>query len=176
MNQIRLAAPLLGLGLILAACGGGAATTPPTTAPSAAPSVAPSAAPSEAPSEAPSDVASPAANGVSVNLADTSLGKVLVDGKGLTLYMFMADSAGKSACSGDCAANWPALIGATPTLGAGLDAGDFATITRDDGTTQISFYAQPLYTFAGDTAPGDTKGQGLGGKWYVLGADGKPIK
>ena len=64
-----------------------------------------------------------------------------------------------------------------PTLGAGLDAEDFASITRDDdGATQVTFYGQPLYYFAGDTAAGETKGQGLGGKWYVVDAEGKMIK
>ena len=128
------------------------------------------------------DAASPAASqassgGPAVSVAGTSLGDILVDGDGLTLYMFTADSGGKSACSGDCVANWPPLTGdAAPTLGAGLDAEDFATITRDDGAKQVTFYGMPLYTFAGDKAAGDVSGQGLAGKWYVLKADGTPVK
>ena len=115
--------------------------------------------------------------GATVNLADTSLGKVLVDGAGMTLYAFTADGGGKSACNGACAAKWPPLAGGSaPTLGAGLDAADFASITRDDGTAQATFYGLPLYHFAGDTAAGDLNGQGLGGKWYVVGADGKLVK
>jgi predicted lipoprotein with Yx(FWY)xxD motif len=65
---------------------------------------------------------------------------------------------------------------AAPTVGTGLDASDFTTITRDDGTKQIAFYGQPLYYFAADAAAGDVKGQGLNEKWYVIGADGKAIK
>jgi predicted lipoprotein with Yx(FWY)xxD motif len=79
--------------------------------------------------------------------------------------------------SGDCLANWPALLsdaGATP--GEGLDAEDFGTIARDDGGTQVTFYGMPLYDFAGDTAAGQTNGQGVGGKWFVVDAEGKMIQ
>jgi predicted lipoprotein with Yx(FWY)xxD motif len=104
---------------------------------------------------------------------------VLVGADGKTLYIFTpdADAAGKSVCNGECATAWPPLMGdAAPTVGTGLDASDFTTITRDDGTKQIAFYGQPLYYFAADAAAGDVKGQGLNEKWYVIGADGKAIK
>ena len=114
---------MLSAGLAACSSSGGA-----TTAPSAAPaSEAPaSQAPvSEAPAyEAPSESA--AAGGPAVNLGDTSLGSVLVDADGKTLYIFTADSGGKSACNGDCAAAWPPLLGdAAPTLGTarGANAG-----------------------------------------------------
>jgi predicted lipoprotein with Yx(FWY)xxD motif len=176
MRTRTVIAPLMGLTLILAACGssGGAATAAPTAAPvSEAPA-------SEAPpsaSAAASPSASAAAGGPAVNLGDTSLGSVLVDGAGKTLYIFTADSGGKSVCNGDCATSWPPLLGdAAPTLGTGLEAEDFTTITRDDGATQVAFYGMPLYYFAADAAAGDVKGQGLNDKWYVVGADGTPIK
>ena len=117
-----------------------------------------------------------AAGGPAVNLGSTSLGDILVDGKGMTLYMFTADSGGKSACAGDCLTNWPVLAGEGATPGAGLDAEDFASITRDDGSKQVTFYKMPLYYFAGDKAAGDVAGQGIGGKWYVLKADGTVVK
>ena len=178
MRTRTLAAPLLGLTFVLAACSssGGAATAAPSAAPaSEAPA---SAAPSESAAASPS--ASAAAGGaVTVNLATTSLGSVLTGADGKTLYIFTPDaaSAGKSVCNGDCAASWPPLLGdAAPTLGTGLDAEDFTTITRDDGATQIAFYGQPLYYFAADAAAGDVKGQGLNDKWYVVDAEGKAIK
>ena len=178
MRTRTLAAPLLGLTFVLAACSssGGAATAAPSAAPaSEAPA---SAAPSESAAASPS--ASAAAGGaVTVNLATTSLGSVLTGADGKTLYIFTPDaaSAGKSVCNGDCAAAWPPLLGdAAPTLGTGLDAEDFTTITRDDGATQIAFYGQPLYYFAADAAAGDVKGQGLNDKWYVVDAEGKAIK
>jgi predicted lipoprotein with Yx(FWY)xxD motif len=124
------------------------------------------------------EAASPAAEGgATVNVASTSLGDVLVDGSGLTLYIFTADGGGKSSCSGDCLVNWPALISdAAPTLGAGLDAASFGSITRDDGATQVTFFDMPLYYFAGDKAAGDVAGQGLAEKWYVVKADGTVVK
>jgi predicted lipoprotein with Yx(FWY)xxD motif len=163
MRIFRAAAPLLALGVVLAACSsGGGATASPSAAPSAAASPAASAS---------------AAAGASVALADTKLGKVLVDGAGKTLYVFSADSGDKSACSGNCAANWPPLVSdGAPSLGTGLDAEDFASITRDDGAKQVTFYGHPVYYFAGDKAAGDTNGEGVGGKWYVVGADGNAIK
>ena len=178
MRTRTMIAPLLGLSLVLAACsssGGGAATTAPSAAP---PSASPA---SEAPSAsaaAESPSASAAADST-VNLAETSLGSVLVGADGKTLYIFTPDAAatGKSVCNGECATAWPPLMGdAVPTVGTGLDAADFSTITRDDGSTQIAFFGQPLYYFAADAAAGEVKGQGLNDKWYVVGADGTPIK
>jgi predicted lipoprotein with Yx(FWY)xxD motif len=167
MRIIRAAAPLIALGMVLAACsssGGGATAAPTAAAPSPA---APSAA---APSAA--------AGGVTVNLADSTLGKILADGTGKTLYVFAPDAAaaGKSVCNGDCATNWPPLTSdAAPTLGTGLDAEDFTLVARDDGTQQVAFYGHPVYYFKGDTAPNQTNGQGVGGKWSVVGADGNAI-
>jgi predicted lipoprotein with Yx(FWY)xxD motif len=192
MRTLRVAAPLLGLSLILAACsgsGGGAtaaasaAASVEAASPAASESASAAASESAAasPSEAASASASAAASGpAKVDLATTSLGSVLVGGAdGKTLYIFTPDAAaaGKSVCNDKCAASWPPLLASgAPTLGTGLDAADFTTITRDDGTTQVAFYGQPLYYFAGDAAAGDVKGQGLNEKWYVVGADGKPIK
>lgn len=181
MRTRILAAPMLGLSLILAACGssGGGATTAPSAAPAteAPSSTAPA---SEAPSESAAASESPSAaagGGVTVNLTTNPLGSILTGADGKTLYIFTADSGGKSVCNGDCATAWPPLMGdSAPTLGTGLDTADFSTITRDDGTKQVAFYGMPLYYFAADTAAGDTKGQGLNDKWYVVGAEGTPIK
>lgn len=163
MRIVTIAGSLVGLSLLLAACGGGAATAAPTAPPVTA---------------APTTVAPTAAGAPAVNLGDTSLGKVVVDGAGLTLYVFTADSGTTSACNDACATSWPPVLAGTsaPTLGAGLDTEDFGTITRADGTSQLTFYGRPLYLFAGDTAPGDVKGQGLKDKWFVVDATGKQVK
>lgn len=176
MRMIRLVAPILGATIVLAACGSSGASTPaPTVAPTAAPTEAPAA---SAPAASAPAASAPAAGGPAIDLAETSLGTVLVDGAGMTLYIFTDDSGGTSTCTGDCLANWPALAGgAAPTLGAGLDAAAFGTTTRpDDGSAQVTFNGMPLYYFAGDTAAGDVNGQGLAEKWYVVGADGTPIR
>lgn len=158
-------ATLLGLAVFLAACGSSAATAAPATPAPATP------APVTAAPSAPA-----AGAGTEVNLGSTSLGDILVDGKGMTLYMFTADSGGTSACTGDCLGSWPVLAGDVATPGTGLDAADFGSITRDDGSKQVTFNGMPLYFFAGDKAAGDVNGQGVGGKWYVLKADGTVVK
>jgi predicted lipoprotein with Yx(FWY)xxD motif len=98
------------------------------------------------------------------SVADTAKGKILVDSKGMTLYTFDKDSAGKSVCNGPCATNWPPL-----SAGTGTASGDWTMITRDDGSKQWAFKGKPLYAFAKDTKPGDTTGDGfLNGAWHVV--------
>lgn len=104
-----------------------------------------------------------------------SLGNVVVDANGMTLYVFQKDTPGVSTCTGNCATNWPALTvtqGVTPTVTSDITA-TVGTITRPDGTIQVTLNNQPLYHFAKDAQPGDAKGQGIGSVWFVVGADGK---
>ena len=97
-------------------------------------------------------------------VADTSKGKALVDSKGMTLYIFDKDSTGKSACSGTCATNWPPLMAA----GDAKASGDWGVVTRDDGMKQWAYKGKPLYTWAKDTKPGDTTGDGVANNtWHV---------
>ena len=96
-------------------------------------------------------------------IADTAKGKAFVDAKGMTLYDFDKDSAGKSVCNGPCAANWPPLKATDAAAPTG-----WSKITREDGTMQWAYKDRPLYTFAKDTAPADTKGDGfLNGAWHI---------
>jgi len=97
-------------------------------------------------------------------VADTAKGKTLVDAAGMTLYTFVKDSDGKSACNGPCANNWPPL---KADAAAKADGG-YAVITRDDGIRQWSYKGRPLYTWVNDKKPGDTTGDGfLNGAWHV---------
>jgi predicted lipoprotein with Yx(FWY)xxD motif len=105
-----------------------------------------------------------------------TLGKILVNAQGMTLYVFGADTPGTSNCSGACLQNWPALTvaGGNPVAGSGV-SGKLGTITRSDGTVQVTRDGMPLYTFAFDKQPGDTNGQGLnefGGIWTAAAAAG----
>ena len=107
----------------------------------------------------------------------SSLGRILVDGKSHTLYLFEKDKRGRSACSGACAANWPPLLTkGAPKAGAAAKASLLGTIKRSDGTTQVTYNKHPLYTFAGDAGKrGATKGEGIdafGARWYVVAAKG----
>jgi predicted lipoprotein with Yx(FWY)xxD motif len=117
-----------------------------------------------------------AAGGSAISLATSSLGKIVVDAKGNTLYAFLKDTNGTSVCSDACAKAWPAAVAVgTPVAGTGITA-TLATVARSDGSMQLKLGQWPLYTFAGDSGPGQTNGQGTGTVWYVVGADGNPIK
>jgi predicted lipoprotein with Yx(FWY)xxD motif len=97
---------------------------------------------------------------------------VLTSGKGFTLYSFAPDTPTKSNCNGTCAQNWPPVTG--PATASGV-TGTFGTIKRADGSIQASFDGHPLYTFVGDTAPGQAKGNGLnaaGGVWHEITTSG----
>jgi predicted lipoprotein with Yx(FWY)xxD motif len=148
----------------LAACGSstdGAGSTPAPTPSSAAPA----------------PTGGGATSATMVATASTSLGTILVDGSGMTLYMYTKDTqgAGASTCEGECLAAWPALVG-MPGAGTGVDAGKLGSFTRADGTTQASYNGWPLYFWVQDKVPGDTTGQGVNNVWYVLDAQGEPIK
>ncbi|WP_220490939.1 hypothetical protein [Tessaracoccus sp. MC1627] len=108
-------------------------------------------------------------------MADTPLGTILVDGAGMTLYMFTNDTPNMSACEGQCLENWPPLLG-EPTEGAGVDDSKLGTMTRSDGEVQATYNGWPLYYWVGDTAPGDTTGQNVQGVWFVLDRDGEPVR
>ena len=88
-----------------------------------------------------------------VKTGTSALGRILVDGNSHTLYLFEKDKGGKSACSGDCAQNWPPLLTkGTPKAGAAAKASLLGTTKRPDGTTQVTYNKHPLYTFKGDQA------------------------
>ena len=97
---------------------------------------------------------------------------VLTSANGFTLYSFAPDTSTKSNCNGTCAQNWPPVTG--PTTASGV-TGTFGTIKRSDGSVQATFDGHPLYTFVGDTAPGQNKGNGLnvaGGLWHEITTSG----
>jgi predicted lipoprotein with Yx(FWY)xxD motif len=113
-----------------------------------------------------------------VRVAKTNLGKILVNSKGRTLYLFQADSGTTSACNDACATNWPPLTSATPKIGKGAKASLASTATRSDGKPQVIYNGHPLYTYSGDKKAGNTNGQGVnafGGLWYVLSPTGNEI-
>jgi len=132
--------------------------------------------PSASPSESASAAGAPAAPDATVVTGSSDLGTILVDGKGMTLYLFTKDTqgSGESVCEGECLAAWPPLLG-EPQAGEGTDQALLGTITRSDGTTQASYNGWPLYYWVKDTAPGDTTGQGVNDVWWVLDANGDAI-
>lgn len=131
---------------------------------------------------APAESAAPSSNNASsgtVDLAKSSLGSILVDSQGRTLYLWQADTGTKSTCTGPCASAWPPLAtNGKPTAGSGVKSSLLGTTNRSNGTDQVTYDGHPLYLFAGDTASGQTNGQGsngFGAPWYVLSPAGNPL-
>lgn len=140
MIRRRMAGVLVLVALVGAACGTPSSSSTTTTKPAAS-----------------------ASSAAVVAERSTSLGKVLVDAKGFTLYRLSADGTDKSHCTGACTSIWPPLVATgTPSYG-GLSG--FSTFNRGDGKMQVAYHGQPLYTFSGDTKAGDTKGQGITDSW-----------
>jgi predicted lipoprotein with Yx(FWY)xxD motif len=115
-----------------------------------------------------------------LGVADTaSLGKILVDSRGSTLYLFKKDTGGKSACTGACATAWPPLrASGKPAAGSGRNASQVATIKRSVGKPQVTYNGHPLYRYRGDQNPGAVNGQGLtefGARWLTLSPAGNQV-
>lgn len=149
----------------------GGSTTSTTTSTPEPTTSSPTPEPSDTPSLGPS---------TEVESENSALGVILTDGKGNTLYAFAPDAQGASTCYDDCAANWPAFLakGELEVSGKASDPTDaklLGTVKRDDGGKQVTYNDWPLYYFAGDQAPGETNGQGIGGVWHVMSPDGDPV-
>ncbi|HSJ70947.1 MAG TPA: hypothetical protein VLA29_04780 [Acidimicrobiia bacterium] len=118
--------------------------------------------------------AAPSESANTLSVGASSLGEILVDADGRTLYLFVPDAQGDSTCYDECEATWPPLVGEGQE-GDGIDDSLMGTAPRTDGSVQVTYDGWPLYYFAGDAAPGDTNGQGLNEIWYVVSPDGVAI-
>ncbi len=126
--------------------------------------------PASTPTE--TDVADTSAT-LTLSLAETDVGSVVVDGDGNTVYLFTNDD-GAPTCNDSCADTWPPVPAPT-SAGTGVDSDLIGSATRTDGTEQATYGGSPLYYYAADTAPGDTNGQGIGGVWFTIDATGNAI-
>ncbi len=102
-----------------------------------------------------------------IMLNETSLGTVLTNQAGMTLYFFANDVNGPSTCTGSCLNNWQVFSETNPTMDPGLDITKFGNMIRDDGATQVTYHGWPLYSFSLDVKPGDVKGDNVNKLWYV---------
>ncbi len=122
---------------------------------------------------------SSAVKGTTVKTEKSRFGKIIVDGRGRTLYLFEKDRRRHSACAGACATYWPPLLtSARPVAGTGVKQRLLGTIRRSNGKKQVTYNGHPLYRYAEDTKPGQIKGQdsqAFGGGWYVVSPSGKKI-
>jgi predicted lipoprotein with Yx(FWY)xxD motif len=157
MNLIRpitlLVAPLSAIAI--AACGGGSRST-----------------------ASPLKASRSAAATHTIDTASTSLGNILVNARGRTLYLFQSDTATRSTCSGACAEAWPPLRAQDASAGTGVRPSFVRTIKRSDGSAQVTYNGHPLYRFSGDHNRGDVNGQGskaFGARWFVVSPHGTLI-
>ncbi len=160
MQKIWGAAALAALALAVSACGSSSSS---------------SAASGSTPAAAGSSPAASASAASSTTLTARTIGsqQVVTNSVGLTVYWFVPDTSTTSKCTGSCATYWPPVKG--PATAMSGVTGTLATITRSDGTVQATYDGHPLYTYAGDTAPGQAKGNGLnasGGLWYEMTVSG----
>jgi predicted lipoprotein with Yx(FWY)xxD motif len=116
-------------------------------------------------------------DGPKVKVADSELGRILVDESGRTLYGFTRDKKKASNCDADCIAVWPALTSSTPaSAGDRLDAALLGQTKQAEGVVQVTYGEWPLYYYIGDAVAGDLNGQGIDDEWYVVAPDGKLIQ
>jgi predicted lipoprotein with Yx(FWY)xxD motif len=162
--RAALTAGLLGVALVVAACGSSSSS---------------SSAPASSASNAAASASSAPVSGIKISTAKGSGGVYLTGESGRALYLWVADTGGMSSCSGACAQVWPPLLAkATPTVAGGANASDIGTITRSNGTKQVTYKGHPLYYFEADRSAGSTSGQGsdsFGAKWWLVTPSGSAI-
>ncbi|HVS49122.1 MAG TPA: hypothetical protein VHJ99_09480 [Candidatus Dormibacteraeota bacterium] len=158
-SKVLFTSAITALALLAAACGGTTSTATASPASSASP------------------LPSPVATGTKIAVATSAkLGQILVDGNGMTVYLFVKDTGTASTCYTSCAAIWPPVVTTgAPQAGTGADASLLGTTTRTDGKVEVTYAGHPLYYFVQDKAAGDATGQGIngfGGLWWVLAPSG----
>ncbi len=178
-SRLSSAAPAVSSALSSAASAGSSKLSSAESALSSAAGSLQSAASSKAAS-ASSAVSSAVAAAIGPATVATNTGKLgtfLVDENGRTLYLYLADTAGKSTCYDACAVAWPPLLTkGAPSASGEADKSLLSTVARNGGASMVKYGDWPLYYFANDTRRGDTTGQGVQNVWYVVGVDGQPIK
>lgn len=161
----------LALAVVVSGCAGGSGTT--TTA-AASPAPTTSAAGTAAPATA---GASTPASAAELKTASTSAGRVVVDAKGMSVYLFTKDTkdSGTSACTGSCIAAWPPVLASSEAPSVDGITGKVGTIATPDGKKQLTINGMPVYYYAKDRAPGDVTGQGVGGVWFLVTPAGEMV-
>jgi predicted lipoprotein with Yx(FWY)xxD motif len=165
---------ILALTAALSGCAGGSGTTTPAATSPAAAASSPA---TSATAKASSTASSTASAGVDLKTGSSSLGNIVVDAKGMSLYYFTKDvkDSGTSACTGGCLTAWPPLITTSDTPKVEGVTGTVGTITTPEGAKQVTLNGMPLYYFQKDTKAGDVLGQGVNNVWYVADPSGEMI-
>lgn len=180
MNRVRVILSMAGVAtagvLLLAACSSGAGSST-AAAPNTSARIR-SSEPASAPAHSAATDSSAEADVATTALTATTsstLGTIVTDSKGRTLYRFDNDTTNPSVshCTGACAVKWPPVTGSGQVTLNGVDQSEASTVTRPDGSKQLTIGGWAVYEFSGDSGPGDTKGQGVGGTWFAITPQGK---
>lgn len=153
-------AAVVGISLVVAACGSSSSS-------------------SSAPAASSAAASNSAVSGIAISTAKSTAGTYLTGTSGRALYLWVADTGDRSSCSGACAKYWPPVVTkAAPTAAGGVQASDLGTITRSDGSKQVTYNGHPLYYFVGDKSSGTWHGQGsngFGARWWLVAPSGTAI-
>lgn len=130
-------------------------------------------------SSSPSVPKLPSGRAATIGVSGSSVGNILVNSQGRTVYLFQKDTSNKSTCTGPCAASWPPVRATgKPTAAGGANASMLGTTKRSDGKPQVTYHGHPLYLFSGDQNAGDVNGQGVnafGAVWWTVSAAGNAV-
>ena len=164
------------LAALLSGCAGGSGTTTATTSAAAPPASSPATSPAPASSAAASSAPAPAM-AAELKVAESKLGQIVVDGKGMSVYYFTKDTkdSGTSACTGGCLTAWPPVTTTSDSPAVEGVTGTPGTIATPDGKKQVTINGMPIYYFAKDAAAGDILGQGVNSVWYLVAPSGEMI-
>ncbi|HAG58247.1 MAG TPA: hypothetical protein DEQ49_13935 [Arthrobacter bacterium] len=167
-HHLGIGLAALALVAALSGCGGSPGATTTTTPAAASPA---------ATSAAPTAGTTTAAAAVDLKTVSSSAGTIVVDAKGMSVYLFTKDTkgSGTSACTGACMAMWPPVLSTAATPSADGVAGKLGTITTPAGAKQVTLNGLPLYYFANDKKPGDILGQGVGNVWNLVNPAGEMV-
>jgi predicted lipoprotein with Yx(FWY)xxD motif len=165
--------------LVIAGCGGGSSSSSSTSSePSSSENESTSATTSSEGGAAESEADAGSSGEATIASAEVGgVGTVLVDSEGMTVYLYTPDKGTESTCYGGCESAWPPVVAeGKPSAGEGATSSALGTTKRKDGTMQVTYNGHPLYTFSGDSAPGEANGQEDDGTWFVMNEAGEAVK
>ena len=172
------------LAAVLSGCAGGSGTSTSSAPPASTTTGSATASPSSPAPSTPAPATSAAgtqsgaaASAPALKTAATNAGQVVVDARGMSVYLFAKDTkdSGMSACTGSCAATWPPVLAGSDAPAVEGVTGKVGTIATPDGKKQLTINGMPVYHFVKDKAPGDITGQGVGGVWYLVNPAGDKV-
>lgn len=165
--------------VVIAGCGGGSSSSNSSSSePSTTESESASATTGSESSESAESNSGAESGSTTIASAEVGgVGTVLVDSEGMTVYLYTPDKGTESTCYGGCEAAWPPVVAeGKPTAGEGATSSALGTTKRKDGTMQVTYEGHPVYTFSGDSSPGEANGQEDDGVWFVMNEAGEAVK